>query len=436
VIAETCVPPQPNFMTAIASVLSSTDARIFKRLANGDVVDVELVPESSSRENQRKATQQMKAAIEKAAAKSPPPPPPPLPPPQRGGSGEIASEEISGGNGSALRAAMLVAETRCTSDAEDQRPLVATSRHQDKTKDTAQPKKNSSPSSPPPFVPPAPPPSHSNPPLSFSSTSNLNLQRDLSLDEVDDGDHKRPVKRSRKDTDDNDERLEKQGLLIELRRMESRGVKLSRRFGEEDSIEELEFEVVRQNSAVSTDTAVSFAREMMRFGLVGIEMANKRLGPFLALDGWSDSVCQDMRRYDHALERLYKQYWRKHQVSPLLEIGSIIIGSMVMWHFQSSLFGPPAAASRQASPSATTRAPDPPFAAAASASNSSFPEARRRAVIEAPQRQQQKQQQKRTSPPPTLPEADENPQQSSSSTSGRRPDLRPPTALFGRASTN
>ena len=50
------------------SVVSSTDMQIFKRLANPDVADVELLPASGTKDAQRKATASIRAAIEKAAA--------------------------------------------------------------------------------------------------------------------------------------------------------------------------------------------------------------------------------------------------------------------------------------------------------------------------------------------------------------------------------
>lgn len=323
-----------------ASVLSSTDAKLFKRLANPDVVDIELVPDkSTTKDNQRKATQQIKEAIEKAAATN-----------------DSSSSTVT--TKSALREAMKKKEEESSSsedEPEEKKPLTT---------------RSAPPSEPPPPPPPKRPAAH------------------------DDEDSPPPAKRKKIETED--ERLEKQGLLIELKRMEARGVQLSRRFTEDDTLEELEFEVVRQNASTSTDTAVSFAREMLRFGLIGIEMANKRMGPFLSLDGWSESVCRDMHRYDHALERLYKQYWRKHQVSPLLEIGGIIIGSMIMWHFQSSLFGAPKVA-----PQAAAAAPRP------------------QAETASPQRQQQQQ---------------PRPKEARNDSNGRRPVLRPPTALFGKSS--
>ena len=35
--------------------------------------------------------------------------------------------------------------------------------------------------------------------------------------------------------------------------------------------------------------------------------------------------------------------WRKSQMSPVMELAWLLVGSMVAWHFKSKFFGPPAA---------------------------------------------------------------------------------------------
>jgi hypothetical protein len=133
--------------------------------------------------------------------------------------------------------------------------------------------------------------------------------------------------------------MEKQGYLIELRRMQSRGVELSRRFTEEDSLAELEFEVAKQNAAVSTENSVSFMRDMLRLVITGLEIGNNKLGPFLSIDGWAEATTHDMHRYDHALERIHRRYFRKQQMSPIMEMGWLLLGSLGMWHFKSKFLG-------------------------------------------------------------------------------------------------
>ena len=135
-------------------------------------------------------------------------------------------------------------------------------------------------------------------------------------------------------------RLEKQGYLIELQALHSKGVRLSREFSMKDTLTELEFEVQKQNSNLSAAGAVANMKDMMRIGFNGLEMANGRFGPFLCMDGWAQSLTSDMKRFDVALEKLYKRYWRKQSMSPIMELGMIILGSLAMHHFKTKLFGP------------------------------------------------------------------------------------------------
>jgi chemotaxis protein histidine kinase CheA len=154
------------------------------------------------------------------------------------------------------------------------------------------------------------------------------------------------------------ERLEKQSFLIELANLQQKGVQLSRQFTLRDSLAELEFELQKQTNNLTTRHNVSFMRDMLRIAINGIEIGNNRFGPFLSIDGWAESVTQDMSKYEHSLERLYKRYWRRSQMSPLLELGWLLVGSMVAWHFKSKFFGPPAQpAAKQAPAQAPPQAP-------------------------------------------------------------------------------
>ena len=207
-------------------------------------------------------------------------------------------------------------------------------------------------------------------------------------------------------------RLEKQGLLIELQGLERKGVALSRAFGMGDSVAELEFELQKQQSCMSTANAVAFMRDSLRMAFNGVEIANSRLGPFLSIDGWADSMTSDMRRFDNALERLYKRYWRKSQMSPLMELAWIIGGSLMAHHFKQKFFGPARpVASGATSASVGAPAPPPPPRAAAGAGGA--------AGAAAPARNA-----------PTLRRSTAG-ALSATRPPVTRPTLRPPTAVFG-----
>lgn len=128
--------------------------------------------------------------------------------------------------------------------------------------------------------------------------------------------------------------LQKQSVLLELERLKSNGVTLSRRFTMNDRLEDMQFEVRRHLLNIDEQNTVQFMRDTMRIVFSGIEIANGKLGPFLDLDGWAAEVGADMSRYDSSLSRLYRKYWRRSTMSPEMELAVGILGSMGMHHFK------------------------------------------------------------------------------------------------------
>ena len=87
--------------------------------------------------------------------------------------------------------------------------------------------------------------------------------------------------------DEVDEEEEKAGYLVELARLSAQGVRLTRQYGPEDSLQDIKAELSRQMSSIQLSNGVKFCRDALQLALTGIEMANNKLGPFLQLDGWS-----------------------------------------------------------------------------------------------------------------------------------------------------
>jgi hypothetical protein len=267
-------------MSSVTAV-SETDLRLFKRLSNPVVCDVEIsVPSSGSRKKgggDDKGAESMKAAVDKAAEED-----------------EDVEDKPSS---SALRSAMSTQRKR-----EDHADSPA-----------ASPKKRDE-------------------------------EKDSSAEEEDDARPKKSAvdvsaKGATSDGNTAEERMEKQAFLIELQQLEKKGVTLSRTFSMSDSVAELEFEVTKQNAGMSTTNSVAFMRDSMKLVIAGVEIGNAKLGPFLSIDGWSSSVSSDMHRYDHALERIHKRYFRKQQLSPILELAWLLLGSLVMFHVKNKIFG-------------------------------------------------------------------------------------------------
>ncbi len=335
------------------SSVSATDVEVFKRLTNPTVVDVQ------NESRTRRAAAQMRQAMERAAAlreedeqeaAQAPASEPPQPASPQAGSESVPSpgEER---RQSALQRAQAAAQAQDAAlrRAEETRALQA-----DVLSAAAQAKSEVE-------VPPRPSP----------------VARDSPVPESDEEeDDVEPPRRFARRQSGEPERLEKQGYLIELTNLKQKGAQLSRDFTMRDSLTELEFEVQKQNNNITTRNTVNFMRDTLRIVINGIEIGNNRFGPFLSIDGWAESVTQDMRKYEHALERIYKRYWRKTQMSPVMELGWLLIGSMVAWHFKSKFFGPPAGSTRHqesAAPAQAARASPPPRAPGRAAAGSTRP---------------------------------------------------------------
>jgi len=127
--------------------------------------------------------------------------------------------------------------------------------------------------------------------------------------------------------------LEKQSVLLELERLRGQGITLSKLYTLDDRIEDMEFEVRRHLLNAEERRSVEFMRDSMRLMFTGIEIANGKLGPFLDLDGWAADIGKDINKYDSALSRLYRKYWRRSAMSPEMELAVGVLRSMGMFHF-------------------------------------------------------------------------------------------------------
>ena len=340
-----------------SSSISATDVELFKRLANPAVVDVQ------SESRARRATIELRNALEKAARAAAPQASEPAAPPASESAAPRASEPAaphatspesveaspaSSGFGERKRSSFRIAQEAAAAQEEEHRTrdrlgaedLERQRRPAGQQEAGQQAGQQAGPPRP---EPPAPvpaarvltaPPRAKAPPPEQESTE----EADRSSNED------APQERASSRRGSEEERLEKQSYLIELATLKQKGVVLSRQFDMKDSVAELEFEVQRQHNGITTRHNVAFMRDMMRIVINGMEIGNNRFGPFLSIDGWAESVTQDMAKYEHVLERLYKRYWRKSQLSPVMELAWLLVGSMIAWHFKSKFFGPPAPA--------------------------------------------------------------------------------------------
>jgi hypothetical protein len=132
---------------------------------------------------------------------------------------------------------------------------------------------------------------------------------------------------------------EKADLLNKLTRLSKKGFSVNTRLNAYSSIQELRTEYKRIMYGIEVDQSVKFSRRMMVACVSGLEFLNKRFNPIdLQLDGWSESVMENLDDYDGIFEELYVKYKTKMNVAPEVKLIMMLGGSAMMFHLTNSMF--------------------------------------------------------------------------------------------------
>ena len=132
---------------------------------------------------------------------------------------------------------------------------------------------------------------------------------------------------------------EKSDLLNKLTRLEKKGFAVNKRLNAYSNIEELRSEVKRITYSIDVEQSIRFSRRMLIACVTGLEFLNKRYNPFeIQLDGWSESVMENVDDYDGVFEELYVKYRSKVSVAPEVKLIMMLGGSAMMFHLTNSMF--------------------------------------------------------------------------------------------------
>ena len=132
---------------------------------------------------------------------------------------------------------------------------------------------------------------------------------------------------------------EKADLLNKLNRLEKKGFPVNKKFTIYSGVDEIRTEYKRIMYGIEIDQSIRFSRRMLIACVTGVEFLNKRYNPFdLALEGWSESVMENVDDYDGVFEELYNKYKSKMYVAPEVKLIMMLGGSAMMFHLTNSMF--------------------------------------------------------------------------------------------------
>lgn len=130
-----------------------------------------------------------------------------------------------------------------------------------------------------------------------------------------------------------EEKAEKNDLLAKLQRLESKGIAVSRRYTLDNTLEEIKQEYSRLVDSRNLEASLRFQRQALMSVVTGLEWMNGRFDPFdVKLDGWSESVHENVEDFDEIFEELYDKYKERGKMPPEARLMMALAGSGFMCH--------------------------------------------------------------------------------------------------------
>ena len=126
-------------------------------------------------------------------------------------------------------------------------------------------------------------------------------------------------------------------LLEDLEK--NKGIKLSRKYTMESSLQEMQGEYQMLMDAKSNANSVKFQSRMLMAAITGIEFLNNKFDPFdIKLDGWSEQINENISDYDEVFSELHEKYKSKAKMAPELKLMFQLVGSGIMVHMTNTMF--------------------------------------------------------------------------------------------------
>ena len=133
---------------------------------------------------------------------------------------------------------------------------------------------------------------------------------------------------------------EKIDLLYKFKKLESQGIRTTMNYNMNSHLEDMRNEYIKLKKQREIDNSIKFQRKMLMACVTGIEFLNGRFDPFnVKLDGWSESVNENLNDYDEIFEELGEKYGGEGEaMAPEIRLLLTLAGSAFMFHLTNTMF--------------------------------------------------------------------------------------------------
>jgi len=127
-------------------------------------------------------------------------------------------------------------------------------------------------------------------------------------------------------------------LLYEFANMKAKGIKLAKNYTINSDLDDMLFEYNKILNQKNVANSIKVQRNMMMTIISIMEFANKKYDPFgFKLDGWSESIHENIDDYDDIFEELYNKHNTKVKAPPEVRLLFMLLTSAFMFHFTKSM---------------------------------------------------------------------------------------------------
>jgi hypothetical protein len=132
---------------------------------------------------------------------------------------------------------------------------------------------------------------------------------------------------------------EKFVTLQKLQTLQSKGANLSKQYTMDSSLDEMKGEYEYLCSEKERKNSVQFQSKVLTTLITGIEFLNSKFDPFdIKLDGFSESITENIDDYDEIFSELAEKYKSKAKMAPELKLLFQLASAGIMVHMTNTMF--------------------------------------------------------------------------------------------------
>ncbi len=133
---------------------------------------------------------------------------------------------------------------------------------------------------------------------------------------------------------------EKIDLIYKFKKLEGQGIRTTMNYNMNSHLEDMRNEYIKLKKQREIDNSIKFQRKMLMACVTGIEFLNGKFDPFnVKLDGWSESVNENLNDYDEIFEELGEKYGGEGEaMAPEIRLLLTLAGSAFMFHLTNTMF--------------------------------------------------------------------------------------------------